>query len=568
LTRRLRIWIGLAAASLGLSLLASCEYSPPNTVAQTKGTLHPGVLPEGGSRKGSAGPVSLSSRRSDEERKAILENSITLIQRAAIQPGGPHFAEAVKKLNQYFSGTDPVAYQLDSAAREYLATQLPPQAIKQLQDDRWELRDTRHVEDCMMYYTIANRVAGSGEDLDRVRRVFDWIIRQVQLVPAGSFGAGRLGPAFARPYDVLVRGMATESEGTPWAERAWLFMVLCRQLGIDTGLITYTKGNAVDAMIPGQDQATTRRTSRPRLVWICAALIGDRAYLFDARLGIEVPGAGGQGVATLEQALADPTILERMNLSGLAPYSPGRATLLSSPTKIGILIDSSPGYFSPKMRLLQRELAGQYRSILFSDPAQQRDHFVHVLGTRAGAISLWELPLQVESRLFTDTEYVRAVQDSLFWFRPEFPLIYARVKQLRGELSEAMDDYGKFRLRDNVPLVTDRKKTITKDVQDGLNVYATYYMALAHLENNKPDLAERMFRQVLDAVPEPQAGERHPYYHMFRWGANANLGRIHEAMKNDPAAIDYYTRFDPTSQHSGNLLRARELVWRNPIVRP
>ena len=177
--------------------------------------------------------------------------------------------------------------------------------------------------------------------------------------------------------------MATESEGTAWAERAWLFMALCRQLGIDSGLITYTKGNASTPCYPSRDRRTPRRIQRPRVVWICAVLIDDQAYLFDARLGLEIPGPGGQGVATLEQALSDPSILERMNIPGLAPYSTSRASLLASPTKIGILIDSSPGYFSPKMRLLQRELAGEYRSILYSDPAEQRDHFIHVLGSRS-----------------------------------------------------------------------------------------------------------------------------------------------------------------------------------------
>ncbi len=39
-----------------------------------------------------------------------------------------------------------------------------------------------------------------------------------------------------------MRGMATEEGGT-WAERGWLFMSLCRQLGIDVGLITYTPTN-------------------------------------------------------------------------------------------------------------------------------------------------------------------------------------------------------------------------------------------------------------------------------------------------------------------------------------
>jgi hypothetical protein len=493
---------------------------------------------------------------------------MTLIERAALQPGGRHFDEAVRKLNQYFEGTDSTEYQLESTARQFLSAQLDPASINQFQSKEFRLPDTRHIEDCMMYYKVANRVAGTGDDLTRVRRVFDWIMRQVQLVPAGSFGRTQLGPAFARPYDVLVRGMASEQDGTGWAERAWVFMAFCRQLGIDAGLITYTKGNIVDALVSPKDPATARTPQRPRVVWICAALIDDRAYLFDTRLGLEITGPAGQGVATLEQALADPAILERMNLPGLAPYSASRAALLASPTKLGILIDSSPGYFSPKMRLLQRELAGKYRAILFVDPARQRDHFVHVLGPRAGTVSLWEVPLQVEARLFNDPEYVAAIQNSLFWFQREYPLIYARVKQLRGEaeLQEAIEEYGRFRFASNLTMVNNKKAMISKEVRDGLNVYATYYLALAQLENNNLDLAERMFRQVVDMVPEPQPGEKHPYYYMFRWGAHTNLARIQEAKRDDQSAIGHYTRYDPTPQYAGNLVRARELIWRNPIL--
>jgi hypothetical protein len=566
LNRRLLTWHGLAFAGLGLALIAGCDYTPPGRASAAKGKLSMPELPRSGTSRAGSASGGLAYRRSAEERKAILDSIITLIQRAAIQPGGEHFAQAVKKLNQYFDGTPQSEYELGSAAREYLSTQLNPDLIRDLQGTAWTLRDTRHIEDCMMYYGIANRVAGAGDNLTRARRVFDWVVRQVELVPSGSFGGSRLGPAFARPYDVLVRGMATESEGTGWSERAWLFLSLCRQLEIDAGLITYTKGNAVDAMLPPQkDEAVPRRAQRPQVVWICGVLVDGQVYLFDARLGLEVPGPGGQGVATLDQALADASILERMNVPGLAPYSASRATLLSSPTKVGILIDSSPGYFSPKMRLLQRELAGHYRAILFADPAEQRDHFAQALGGHAGAITLWELPLTVETRLFRDPEYVNAIQNSLFWFRPGFPLIYARVKQLRGELTEAIEDYVKFRKAVNFPNVLNKKEVIARDVQAGLDIYATYYMALAQLENNNRDQAERMFVQVLDALPEPRAGERNPYYYMFRWGANANLGRIHEAKHNDQAAIDYYTRFDPTPQHAGNLVRAREIVWSQPL---
>ena len=451
---------------------------------------------------------------------------------------------------------------------------MSPAFLKNLENPEWDSRrDTRHIEDCMMYYGIANRVAGAGENLDRVRRVFDWVVRQVQLVPAGTLGAGQLGQAYARPYDVLLRGMATEAEGI-WAERAWLFMALCRQLEIDSGLLTYTKGTSIEPIVMrlganGESNApasSSRRSQKPVVIWICAVLINDRAYLFDARLGMEIPGPGGQGVATLAEAISDPSILERMDLPGQVPYSTSRASLLASPTKIGVLIDSSSSYFSPKMKMLQRELAGKNRTILYRNPGEQRDHFTRAMAPHNGSVTLWPLPLEVENRLFTDSRFVSSVQNSLFFFRPEFPLVYARVKHLRGELDEAIQDYVTFRKRDQIPVVTDKQKKqmIPKEIRDGLDIYATYYLALAHLERNNLDQAKRMFEQTLDLLPEPSPTQ--PYYNMFRWGANANLGRILGAQNNQRAAIAHYTQYNPTSQLAGNLLRARELVWSDPMA--
>jgi len=575
LNRRIRRSSGLTAAASGLLLFFGCDYSDP-----TGGSLGSGSLPAldpsvPGSAAGSA-PV----QRGQEERTAILEGSITLIEQAALQPGGDNFKEAVKKLNQFFEGTNPAEYQLDSAAREYLKTQLPPNVIKDLEDRNWTpKRDTRHIEDCMMYYKIATRVAGTGEDLERVRRVFDWVVRQVQLVPPGWLGSAESPHVVARPYDVLLRGMAVEAEGF-WAERAWLFMALCRQLGIDTGLITYTKNSSLEPLVPNdlmnfEREAALlglRRGPKTPIVWICTALIDDKAYLFDARLGLEIPGPDGTGVATLEQALADPAILERMNLPGLKPYFTSRASLLGSRTKIGILIDSSTGYFLPKMKLLERELAGKSRTILYCDPAEQRDHFVHVLGDRSGGVALWPLPFQVEIQLFENPQYVKSIQSSLFLFQRKFPLVYARVKQLRGELDEAVEDYVKLRFKEDAPSVTDKKELIPPDVQAGLDVYATYFLALADLERHNLDQTERYsleqaelkFRNTLELLPEP--GLSRPYYNMLRWGANANLGRIYEAMKDNRRAIAHQTQPDPTAQNVGNLLRARELLLSDPMA--
>jgi hypothetical protein len=558
----------MAALGLALTPLCGCDYSAPDFADYTpvRGTSY--SVPAAGAPDVSG--KSAVAPRAQEQRIAILESSITLIQRAAVQPGGKNFQLAVQKLNQYFEGTPSAAYRLDSAPREYLVGQLPPGMVKQLENREWILRDTRHLEDCMMYYAIATRVAGNGENIDRVRRVFDWAMRQVQLVPPNTLAARGLPHVAARPYDVLLRGMATEAEGF-WAERAWLFMVLCRQLDIDAGLLTYARSTTLEPHAPTvrpnyeleAGLLGLRKGPKSPIIWICAALIDDKAYLFDARLGLAIPGPGGVGVATLDDALADPAILERMNLPGLSPYGTSLASLLGSPSKIGVLMDSSLGYFSPKMRLLQNELAGQHRTILYRDPASQRDHFVQVLGKHAGAIALWGLPLEVDTRLFTDPRYVEAIQACLVLFQRDFPLIYARVKQLRGEIDESIEDYVRLRFAENAPLVNNKKQVIPKEIQDGLDVYATYYLALAHMERNNLDQAELMFNKTLELLPAP--GPSQPYYNMFRWGASANLGRIYEARNKGGQAVAHYTQRDPSPQYVGNLLRARDIVWRDPM---
>ena len=119
--------------------------------------------------------------------------------------------------------------------------------LRDMENPEWTKRDARHLEDCMMYYGIASRIGGTGDDLSRARRVFDWAMQQLQLVPAGSLGSRQYRQAMARPYDLLLRGMGTEADGF-WAERAWLFIVLCRQLGLDAGLITYYQGQRARAL--------------------------------------------------------------------------------------------------------------------------------------------------------------------------------------------------------------------------------------------------------------------------------------------------------------------------------
>jgi len=279
-----------------------------------------------------------------------------------------------------------------------------------------------------------------------------------------------------------------------------------------------------------------------------------------------VSTADGKGVATLQQAMDNLEILERLNLPAQSMYGTSRASLLSSTTKIGVLMDSSPGYCSPRMKLLQKELSGKNRTVLYRDPADERDHFATVLGDRCGDVRFWTLPLEVETRLFGDPEFVQSTQQALVLFRTEFPLVFARVKQLRGEIDEAVNEYVAFRLAENVPLVNNKKQTIPREIQQGLNIYATVFLAMSHLEGNRLEQAERMFLRLLEMLPEP--GPNQPFLNMFRWGAHANLGRIYEARGDRRKAIAHYSQADPTMQSHGNLLRARDLVWSDPMESP
>ena len=225
---------------------------------------------------------------------------------------------ATQQLNQFFEGSSRLEYLLDPKTRAFLSAQLPSKGmVADLERVEWDPRtDARHLEDCMMYSVIAGRVGGTGDDLERTVRVFKWIMQQIQLVPAGSLGSLQLPHVPARPYDVLLRGMAAE-EGGMWAERSWLFMSLCRQLDIDAGLLTYSKGNVVEPLVmttgpqgPAGSLAIPVNKPKPLIPWVCGALIHNQVYLFDARVGLPIPGPDGRGVATLEQAMNDPALLE------------------------------------------------------------------------------------------------------------------------------------------------------------------------------------------------------------------------------------------------------------------
>ncbi len=501
--------------------------------------------------------------QSDEDKPIILANVIQLIQTAPTNPGGNNFTLAAESLNDYFLDTRPEAFALSKEVREFLMTQaLPPDALTTIENPKFTGQlDGRHIEDCLLYQSVASRVAGDGDDLTRVGRVFDWVIRQVQLVPPGSLAQpnmvtreGRPFQAQARPYDVLLRGMATEVPGG-WAERSWLFLSLCRQLGIDAGLLACVPPSGHRGVmfqnVPSAQEPVTMA---------CGVLIDGQVYLFDARLGMPIPGPGGQGIATVEQAAADPEILARLNLPG-RDYPVSRADLVGG--KIRVLLDATLGTLSPRMRLLQKDLTGKNRMVLYRDPTEQSAAFQKALGPRFDRVQLWGLPLEVEWRLFHDGQFTQATLYPIQIFDPRWPLLSARLDQLRGNLDSAVQQFVSFRFAEGL-VERDGKTPIPPQIQHVLDMFATHYLALAQLDRGRLEEARFLFGETLRLLAEPGQGQ--PYFNMYRWGACYNLGLLHEQEGNHPLAIRYLDQSVPTDQEHGNMLRVRELIWADPFV--
>lgn len=518
---------------------------------------------------------------------ALIRSTIKLLSDAATTPGGSHFDVAKDYLNAHYGSTKVSDFHMDGPERDYLAARFgdtAPKAIAELESQVYTFRDSRHIEDCLLLASIARRVAGDGEDLDRVERLFHWLVRQVQLVPSGTLGLPGLPQAAARPYDVLLRAMAIE-EGE-WTERSWAFLSLCRQIDLDAGIVRFTP----PADPTATDAATTKTEAaappQPR-VFAVAVLVEGVPYLFDCRIGLPIPGPGGKGIATLEQAMTDPDILARLDLPD-APYPVHQADLAAA-GKVKVYLDSTIGYLSPRMRQFQKELAGRDRMVLFRNPAEVDAAFAQALGDRFGGTEFWTLPMEVETRLFTDPTFNEATKFALQFFDPQLPLMPARMGQLRGDLDRSVESYAAFRFPLNPVLMLDGKTPIPPNVQQILDFYATYYLGLVKLDQGELDTAADFFRQTLnqvaevdrvlqaerdkmasaepgkDAAPLPKALAE-PFFLQYRLGAISNLGLIAEAQGDKANAEKYLTMALPTGQAHGNQLRARPLLWDDPFA--
>ena len=412
----------------------------------------------------------------------------------------------------------------------------------------------------------------AAEQLAAVERLFDWTIRNTQLDelpptpkgPTASVGGdptantpplrGEVGPGYGHlPWQILLHGHGDK------LERSRLFLLLARQIGVQGGILAVADPQSAGVSNP----------------WCCGMLIGDEICLFDAELGLPIPAADGEGIATLAQVAENPKLLRQLNLEDGPQYPIEEDDL----QRVVALIDAEPLALSRRMEVLQTGIPNSRRMVVSIKPSEIQTRFRK--HEQIGQISLWRVPFEaplyqigLQQWLAQDPAALREWHRENAMFNGQHPLLRARDLHFQGQFADdgarslylsirpsekAIDRLGtSTRMREEFGLdasLPDDPAQRSEMLENIVNItrrakqHATYWLGLSYYEEGNYEVARQWLgERTLDASP------RSPW----AAGARYNLARTHENLGEYDKAIELY-RADNSPQRHGNLLRARWL---------
>jgi hypothetical protein len=425
-----------------------------------------------------------------------------------------------------------------------------------------------------------------AEQLAAAERLFDWTVRNLQLdalppppkaASATAGGAaedpispalqGELGPGYGHlPLQLLLYGHADAHE------RGRIFILLCRQVGID-------------AMMLGiKDKAAVA----PR-AWTPAVLVGGQLYLFETSLALPIPGPDGKGIATLDQVIADPKLLRQLDVEGLAYPLSGEDFKSGDQSNVFALIDAEPAALSRRMQLLQAALPTASRFALAVQPRAIGVKLQTSKSIPSDNVNLWQVPFEAHLYQYGFHQALAQYPNSpaavefnrlTAVFASERPLTKARNLHLQGrfenedEKKAARALYMECRPPDNEmdKMLTSEffRKSVgldqalpTDPAQQKAYLdhfiaiarlgkfNATYWLALTYYESGKYETAiEWLGQRTVQAVPPSP----------WTPGARYNLARSYEQLGKMELARQWLLSDADSPQRAGNLLRAKMLA--------
>ena len=395
---------------------------------------------------------------------------------------------------------------------------------------QFDFHDARFLQEVVWTRDIAAGARDERSALDKTLWMFDWTVRNIQLQADSTDTPPR------RPWHTLLYGHGTAQQ------RGWVLALLARQAGLDVVQLAY----------PDPDDASKLR------FWLPALMDDGKLYLLDTRLGLPIPGREAKSTATLSEVLADPKLLDRLDLDAKHPYAAKASDLKG----LVALVETSPRFLTQRMRHLQDALVGDQRMVLAVDP----DELAKQLKKNPGIANVRLSPQSAEfvrrSQALTKAEREKEWIEGFYLFAWSPRLWKARMLQLHRKFSpreiKGREFSGATGLYMDCREQRVRRKEIPtahvwqehqQQVKKLVKPYAEYWLGLIHYANADYGAAIDFLQQRLTAVD---------VNHVWADGARYNTARAYEARGKMKEARALYEA-DTSAQQFGNRLRARRL---------
>jgi len=387
---------------------------------------------------------------------------------------------------------------------------------------------------------VAATCRGQGAtDLELAVALFAWTVRSLAAVSDPPMVPGDKAPGsrWFLPGEIMLAGRGSGPQ------RAWIFIELLRQAGLDGVMLATASGGG------------------PPRPWLPALVSGGEAYLFEPTYGMPVPGPGGEGVATVRQAAAEPAILEALSLPERA--YPVKASDLGT---LGILVVADPWTLASRMARLAGELGPRHGvQVAVDATAVANRAALAIPGGEQASRGLWAFPWETLARRslagpaladeLGPLEVPLPMPGGTRLFRPLFA---GRVREFRGDF--AGPDGAKaayLAARPSRRMIADAVASLPEEQAAAINRRlgrikedATYWLGLVMLSEGEFAAAEDYLRRMtLEAAPDS------------RWtdAARVNLAAALVGL-GKPAEAAVFLREDGSPQRFGSRLEADRLT--------
>jgi tetratricopeptide (TPR) repeat protein len=452
-------------------------------------------------------------------------------------PDETSLAQLVDRANQWFRNLPGESAQWKPAelisslpesirTNEAIAPLIAPAALR---DGQFTFAEMRTFEEAVWTRDISMWAKGDAyEKLDVAANLFDWVIRNIQL------DADEPGIVH-QPWQALMYGHGTAKH------RAWVFVELCRQQQLDAVILKFGDGEASDK-------------------WLVALVADGELHLFDARLGMWIPGTEPDKIATLSEVKADPELLRKLDVDDLT-YPMAVEDL----EKVSAEIVATPLQLSRRAESLQRVMQGEDFAVLFAEVDKLADSLKKIESVTS--VVPWPFPYEERIAESTMRQPQRQAAAQRFLVFAQNPRLWkARTLHFQGNkeipVSLQNDPLAEPRRghREATQLYQHREVRPPEDFLSQLDdvkrlIYTTakadasYWLGLLSFDLGKYEVADDWFRtRTLAAFPNGP----------WTAGAQYNLARtLIELGKTDEAIA--ILEADQSPQRHGNLILARTL---------